>query len=587
MGTEAALAWLWISAAVLGAVAFAGLVFGLVGRTVRVGPHCRNCRFDLAGTKLDADDARCPECGRELDRPRAVLARLRRRRLGVVAGSIALLLIAGALGTAYGVQRFAGYNWRQHFPTAWLVHEATRSQDQQGADAALAELIVRLEADELGERHMRTLADEAVVRYEDEYSYWSPGWGTIAGEAWTLGLLTDEQRFALLRGVIDPEIVHRPVIRHGDTMPIRFSGVTRPIDGINVRISVRPLAIGPDERHVEGFIHGMSTSVQKQPWQRSLGFRGYAPMGWSGAPLFRAVEHGASRDETFPYLAVAADSGEQTLMVPLLFEARLVSMSEMGTSVRQAHDLSGRTREEIAQSSDDVSRWVVDWEVPVRVFPRDAREDIEYASNTESDRSMTDAVWLGPIAKNPWGASTNLEVWTQFNAGPNEPGGRLASIAGRFVAEAEDGRRWYLGVGSIPAGGGWSGTGLSTSESPVHEGSPRQHGMDHEEIAHLAPFEPLEDLFEFEHIDVRMIPSPANARGSVEVAPIWHREVIFRRVPINAEEGSGGGGVPMTQERMQSLGQVTVILDADTGEVVWERPPEPEAETEASAPNGG
>ncbi len=581
--------WLWVVGVALGVVGLAGLAWGLVGRTVRVGPHCRKCRFDLGGTRLDAEGVRCPECGRGLGFADAVMPRLRRRRVGVVAGSVAVLLIAGALGSAYGVQRFAGYNWRQHMPSAWLVREATRSQDHEAADAALAELLLRLEADELSERHVRTLVGEAVVRYEDEYSYWSPGWGTVAGEAWGREWLSEAQRFALLRGVIDPEILHRPVIRHGDTMPIRFSGVTRPIDGVNVQISVCTLAFGADGRHPGGVTRSMITSVQQQPWQRSLGFRGYAPTGWSGASLFSVAEPGAVRAEVLSHFSIPVNTGEQTLVVPLLFEARLGSHSMAGTSVQQASDLAGRTREEIARSSDGVSRWIVDWEMPVRVFPRGARDDLEYAVSDEVDRSMVDAVWLGPIAKNPWGGGNDLEVWTPFNGGPNEPVGRLATIAGRFVAEAEDGRRWFLGVGSISSGGGWMGTGLSTSMSPVRAGPPRQHGIDHEEIAHLAPFEPLEDLFEFEHIDVRMIPSPANARASVHVVPMWHREVIFRRVPINPVEGSGGGGVPMTEEHMRTLGRVTIMLDADTGEVIWERPPEAaEApEKEAPAPSGG
>ncbi|MEL6795977.1 MAG: hypothetical protein AAFO89_04055, partial [Planctomycetota bacterium] len=76
-----------------------GLLITIVGRAWRRGRHpvCRGCQFHLAG--LNAPSA-CPECGRDLSRPRAI-ARGDRRRWPVPAGLV--LVALGVLSLGYVV----------------------------------------------------------------------------------------------------------------------------------------------------------------------------------------------------------------------------------------------------------------------------------------------------------------------------------------------------------------------------------------------------------------------------------------------------------------------------------------------------
>ncbi len=77
--------------------------WGLRGRVVSRGPHCKKCKFDLSGSKGEFDRARklviaarnerepprCPECGSQLSIPRTIVFTLRRKRW--------VLVVVGAL----------------------------------------------------------------------------------------------------------------------------------------------------------------------------------------------------------------------------------------------------------------------------------------------------------------------------------------------------------------------------------------------------------------------------------------------------------------------------------------------------------
>ncbi|MGV6814741.1 MAG: hypothetical protein ACWA5W_07025, partial [Phycisphaerales bacterium] len=89
---------------ILGAVGFILLIIALRGRVTHRGQFCKNCKFDLAGLKLESADAKCPECGSGIHDESARRSQLRRvSRIGVVISAIVLLVgtsgvIAGATG---------------------------------------------------------------------------------------------------------------------------------------------------------------------------------------------------------------------------------------------------------------------------------------------------------------------------------------------------------------------------------------------------------------------------------------------------------------------------------------------------------
>lgn len=588
--------WMWVAGLVLGGVGLAGLVWGLVGRTVRVGPHCRKCRFDLGGTRLDAEGVRCPECGRGLGFADAVMPRLRRRRVGVVAGSVAVLLIAGALGSAYGVQRFAGYNWRQHMPSAWLVREATRSQDHEAADAALAELLLRLEADELSERHVRTLVGEAVVRYEDEYSYWSPGWGTVAGEAWGRDVLSEEQKTTLLRNVADPpEIRYRPVIRQGDWMPMQsVDGVQRPIEGLVVEVSQTFVLIDDEGRITQVGRGGTFSQVQSALWRRSLGQRGYGSGGSIGQTRVFEVRRpdGSPTYETF--LSLPASPGQQRLRFGIL---EIIGPKEASIMSRRIGEV-GRTLEEIKAASPATSIRVIPVEIDVYVYPEGSQDDMRLVSSKDVDASIVDSLYLEPIGSEA-DSSGDAANGQPLNArsrlfGTDQGPPREAMVAAHVVVYVDD-QRWYLGTSQIPAGNSHYGVGLRTFASRVVRRQVRGEDGEMRYVLHAeqripddlqGPFEPIDSLFDHAFVDVHLVPAMSVARDSLQITPVWNRIAVFRNVPVSRESSSRAFTTNRAPEDATYIAQ---ILDADTGEVVWERPPEAaEApEKEAPAPSGG
>src|SRR6478672_11344413 len=68
------------------------VLWGRRGRRVDDHPVCRRCKFDLTGRAADSN--RCPECGGDLSRPRAIASGNRQARIGIVV--FALILMAGS-----------------------------------------------------------------------------------------------------------------------------------------------------------------------------------------------------------------------------------------------------------------------------------------------------------------------------------------------------------------------------------------------------------------------------------------------------------------------------------------------------------
>jgi hypothetical protein len=185
------------------AVAMLGLLvlaLAVRGRRVDDHPICRRCRFDLVGVVagVHGREPRCPECGSDLARPRALRRGNRRRRPRLGALGIAIILLGGIPAAWLGGMQAMGVDWNRHKPEWWLAGDLS-NRDQRVSDAAVEELTRRMVDGQLSAAGARELIARAMARYPDEAAPWSDAWADLLDAALRLEMLTDEQRMAYVR----------------------------------------------------------------------------------------------------------------------------------------------------------------------------------------------------------------------------------------------------------------------------------------------------------------------------------------------------------------------------------------------------
>lgn len=186
---------LWIVIVAIFVFGAVSLALGLRGRRINDHPICRSCRFDLIGVYAPDDsttEARCPECGRNLNTKRAVRIGARRKRPFALASGAFFLLLAVAIGGAWGWGRASRFNWNTIKPTWWLMTEAT-GPDATTAQAALTELLARAGDDDLSNERLMTLATTGLDSLREKPAVWVVGYGDALELAWSRGLLSEEQ----------------------------------------------------------------------------------------------------------------------------------------------------------------------------------------------------------------------------------------------------------------------------------------------------------------------------------------------------------------------------------------------------------
>jgi hypothetical protein len=199
------------------AVLFAGgvllLLFGLYGRRINDHLYCRKCRYDLSG--LGARPSRCPECGADLTRWRAVRkCRRRRRPVSLVIGfAILLFLLAGpAVMILKSVEHFFDTTGK---PVWWLRRDA-ESDVAVKRGTAQQELIRRLRLGELSEEQVLAIVDDALKLQADRSKPWTGKWGTFIELAWYGRYVDDETIASYLDGI------------YGEDWTFRIGRLSRP-----------------------------------------------------------------------------------------------------------------------------------------------------------------------------------------------------------------------------------------------------------------------------------------------------------------------------------------------------------------------
>lgn len=227
-----------------GVAALAGLVLfvlGVRGRRVGREPHCRGCGFDLTGIASQSAVAqsslaqstfaqsslaqssaggRCPECGRDVSLAESVRYGRRRVRLGLLVAGLLLFLAAGAGVGALGVRAVAGVNWNTYKPLWLLRLEAVGTNFE--ADAALAEIVLRIENEGLRAPAVRRLVEQALALQANPVAVWNEGWGDVVVSAErAYDALSDSELAAFLDRAVDVRLNVREKVLLG--RPTRVS----------------------------------------------------------------------------------------------------------------------------------------------------------------------------------------------------------------------------------------------------------------------------------------------------------------------------------------------------------------------------
>ena len=181
------------------AVGMMFLILGRFGKRIDHHPICKHCRFDLIGSIEQSE--KCPECGRDIRNPRAVLDGHRRPNRILILISI-ILLIGSIGGFALEIVPMSrSMDWIRIKPTSWLIADIHGNQPVQQS-ASANELARRIRTGSIGDDTTRELVTPALGKQADRSIPWSVGWGNILDEAIAKELLTAEERRVYLEHAV-------------------------------------------------------------------------------------------------------------------------------------------------------------------------------------------------------------------------------------------------------------------------------------------------------------------------------------------------------------------------------------------------
>jgi len=195
--------------AILTCVGVALFALGWRGRRVNDHPICRKCGFDLVGATDDAE--RCPECGRDLGRRRAVLIGARRRRKGSVYTGMCLLAVSIVGAGALVWSKHTGFDWRDHAPL-WVLKREARIGSQARAHAAIWELNDRATRSSNATEIHDWIVGHAMAAMRDKSIAFPPVLSVVMSDAIKAGDIRLEDAVALvIPQLLDPQLEVAPM----------------------------------------------------------------------------------------------------------------------------------------------------------------------------------------------------------------------------------------------------------------------------------------------------------------------------------------------------------------------------------------
>lgn len=175
------------------------LAIGVRGWRINDHPICRSCRFDLVG--IHGRAPRCPECGGELTRPRAVRIGRRKVHRSRTALGAALVLVGIVAGGVTLWASATGVDWNTYKPEWWLAADAQGGSSR--AEGAIRELTKRLDDGALSMPLAQELIATGLERQMDEEIPWLDAWAIFLETARVNNMLSDAQLQQYIQAVAD------------------------------------------------------------------------------------------------------------------------------------------------------------------------------------------------------------------------------------------------------------------------------------------------------------------------------------------------------------------------------------------------
>jgi hypothetical protein len=237
--------------ALVGAAALGGLLLlalGLRRRPRGSIPHCRRCDYNLTGLS----GQHCPECGADLWRPRGIVQGARRRSpASIVFGLI--LLIPGMLVSLVHLSEF---DWYPYNPTIVVIADLNST----AAPRAWSELKTRLKANKLSDAQKSRLADACLNQHgKPTPAAFANEMLDLLGERLLKNRLTAAQQQRFCQQMLTLELLVRPKVALGDSIPFRVLRHPRAPSGVCDRVSCRSIQIDDGRLHPNGTVHAFNT----------------------------------------------------------------------------------------------------------------------------------------------------------------------------------------------------------------------------------------------------------------------------------------------------------------------------------------
>jgi len=231
------------------------------GKPVPGTTLCRACRFDLSGL---TSAQTCPECGKSLSGPSAIVPRRVRTR-GLLWLGIVLTAIPLSLGITAAVVTATKFNIDSIKPFWILKTEALQGTPARSA-AALTELGKRIRSGSMSEHQFASLTNAAVALRRTPSAPWNRSWSEIIELARTNGKVTDEEWTDYIRYTIVPVHRHRKKMRQGAEAPFGLIisgpmlGITPgPFAAAKIRYGITRVTIDNQELFLKDELSGTAT----------------------------------------------------------------------------------------------------------------------------------------------------------------------------------------------------------------------------------------------------------------------------------------------------------------------------------------